>query len=175
MQIIITPQDKILARFGNQLAMLGAKEAHAAMKSALWRGGNEARTQVKRTLTKQTGIKYGLIDKAIETKFREKPGLLYALEATGEETNLNLFGAVQRKKGVSARPWNVRRVFRSSFFVRGKVYHRLTPKRGPIEPLYGPNIARELVKDQTKALWELAVPPAIMKRVEHEIARRLKG
>lgn len=174
MQVIISPRDQVLARFGNQLGALGERGAKAAMKSALWRGGNEARTKVKRTLSKQTGIKYGMIDKAMRTKFRETPDLIYELEATGEETNLGLFGAIQRKKGISARPWNQRRVFKGTFFAYGgKVFRRLTDKRGPIKPLYGPNIGRELVKDETKELWETAVPPAIMKRVEHEIARRL--
>ena len=175
MKVIITPRDQILARFGNQLGALGEGEAKAVMKSALWRGGNEARTQIKRVLSKQTGIKYGMIDKAMQTKFREKPDLLYELEVTGEETNLNLFGAIQRKKGISARPWNQRRIFKGTFFAYGgKVFRRVGPARWPIKPAYGPNIARELVKDETRKFWETAVPPAIMKRVEHEIARRLR-
>ncbi|GLK71278.1 hypothetical protein KHC23_10910 [Ancylobacter dichloromethanicus] len=175
MKIILTANDAVLLRFGTRLSALGATETKAVMKSALWRGGNLARTQVKRALVKQTGIKYGLIDKAMQTKFRDTPHLLYELEATGDETNLNLFGAIQRKKGVSARPWNQRRTFKGSFFAyNGRVYRRLTEKRGPIKPLYGPNIGRELVKDYSLRAWE-AFPPSLVKRVEHEIQRRIKG
>lgn len=42
----------------------------------------------------------------------------------------------------------------------------------PIRPLYGPNLARELVKDSSAAAWQSGVAN-IVARVGHEISRRL--
>ena len=43
--------------------------------------------------------------------------LTYTLKARGDETNIAWFGGVQRRKGVSAAPWNKRRIFARSFIV----------------------------------------------------------
>jgi hypothetical protein len=53
-----------LARYGNALAALGEGQARTALSQALNHEGDKGRTQVKRALVKQTGIKYGAIDRA---------------------------------------------------------------------------------------------------------------
>lgn len=175
MQITINLADQILSRFGNQLAALGDGKARLVMARALNHEGDKGRTQVKRALVRQTGIKYNLIDKAMKTIGANAGRLTYTLEAAGEETNLNLFGAKQGKRGVSAAPWGQRRVFKSSFIVGaygGKVYKREYKYRFPIKQLYGPNIARELVKGETAETFQSGVGN-IADRVAHEIAREL--
>ena len=67
MQLIITASDQVLARYGNQLAALGEGKARKALSRALNHEGNKGRTQVKRALVKQTGIKYGAVNKAMAT------------------------------------------------------------------------------------------------------------
>jgi hypothetical protein len=67
MQLIITARDQVLARYGNQLTALGEGQARTAMSRALNHEGEKRRTQVKRSLVKQTGIKYGAVDKAMAT------------------------------------------------------------------------------------------------------------
>lgn len=170
---VVIVGDKIHARFGDKLKLVADRDAKRIFSRALNRGGDQARTQVKRSLVKQTGIKYGLINKAVET-IRANPGnLAYTLTATGNETNLSLFGATQRKKGVSAAPWKKRRIFRSTFIVAaygGKVYKRMGDDRGPVEQLWGPNIARELVREPTINEWH-KVGPFVINRVEHELGR----
>jgi hypothetical protein len=171
MQIVITPQDQILARYGNRLGALCDK-APVALARALNHEGAKGFTQVKRVLVKQTGIKYGMIGRAVKAKRATRVNLVYEIEATGNETNLNLFGPAQRKKGVSARPWNVRRIFPSTFIVKaygGKVYKRTGAKRFPIKQLFGPNIAREIVKDDSRQAFE-AITPKLVDRVGHEIS-----
>ena len=59
--MIISAQDQVLARYGNALAALGEGQACTALSQALNHEGDKGRTQVKRALVKQTGIKYGAI------------------------------------------------------------------------------------------------------------------
>lgn len=173
MSRVVIVGDKIHERFGRTLQFVADKDAKRIFMRALNRGGDQGRTQVKRSLVRQTGIKYGLIHKAVET-IRAHPGrLAYTLSATGSETNLYLFDAQQKKRGVRAAPWNKRRIFKSTFIVDaygGKVYKRTGANRGPIEQLWGPNIARELVREPTINEWH-KVGPFVIDRVEHELGR----
>jgi hypothetical protein len=174
MQLIISAQDQVLARYGNQLAALGEGQARIAMSRALNHEGDKGRTQVKRALVKQTGIKYGPVDKAMTTVRATPATLTYTLKARGDETNIAWFGGLQRRKGVSAAPWSKRRIFARSFIIPrfGRAFIRTSKKRLPIRPLYGPNLARELVKDSSAAAWQSGVAN-IVARVGHEIGRIL--
>jgi hypothetical protein len=75
MQLIITARDQVLAKYGNALAALGERQARKALSRALNHEGDKDRTQVKRALVKQTGIKYGAVNKAMAT-IRAKPATL---------------------------------------------------------------------------------------------------
>ena len=174
MQLIINARDQVLTRYGNQLAALGDKQARTAMSRALNHEGDKGRTQVKRALVKQTGIRYGAIDKAMATIHSTPATLTYRLKARGEETNIAWFGGVQRGKGVSAAPWNKRRIFAHSFIVPrfGRAFLRRSKQRLPIRGVYGPNVARELVKDTSAAAWRAGVIN-IVARIGHEIGRML--
>lgn len=177
MDITINLRDDVLHRFGNQLAVLGEGQARVIMSRSLNHEGDKGRTQVKRALVQQTGIKYGLINQAMKTIYSTPASLTYTLEARGTETNLNLFGARQGQRGVSAAPWNTRRVFKSTFMIGrygGRVFRRVGKSRFPIKPMFGPNIAREIVKDESKAAFE-AGSANIADRVAHELSRVLPG
>lgn len=170
---VVLVGDQIAKRYGQALRSLSDRKAGIIFSRALNRGGDQGRTQVRRSLVSQTGIKYGLINKAV-TEIRAHPNRLeYSLVAVGDETNLSLFNARQRKKGVSAAPWKKRRIFKGTFIVPGyggKVFRRTSKERGPIAPLFGPNIARELMKEPTVLEWH-KVGPFVVARVEHELMR----
>jgi hypothetical protein len=174
MQLIISARDQVLARYGNALAALGEWQAHTTLSRALNHEGDKGRTQVKRALVKQTGIKYGAVDKSMATVRVTPATLTYTLKARGDETNIAWFGGIQRRKGVSAAPWNKRRIFRHAFIVPrfGRAFIRTSKNRQPIRPLYGPNLARELVKDSSATVWQSGVAN-IVARVSHEIGRML--
>jgi len=174
MQLIISTQAQVLARYVNALASLGEGQARTAMSRALNHEGDKGRTQVKRALVKQTGIKYGAVERAIATIRATPATLTYGLKARGDETNIAWFGGVQRRTGVSAAPWNKRRIFARSFIVPrfGRAFIRTSKGRLPIRPLCGPNLARELVKDNSAGAWPSGVAN-IVARVGHEISRLL--
>ncbi|WP_276200587.1 hypothetical protein [Chelatococcus sp. XZ-Ab1] len=170
---VIIVGDKVAERFGQHLKFVAEKDARRIFMRALNRGGDQARTQVRRSLVRQTGIVYGKIRQAV-TEDRATPNnLAYSLIAVGEETNLSLFGARQGKRGVSAAPWRMRRVFKGTFIVPtygGRVFKRTTNERGPLEALFGPNIAREMMRSPTINEWD-QVGPFVLNRVEHELMR----
>jgi hypothetical protein len=174
MQLTISVRDKVLARYGNALAALGEGKARTALSRALNHEGDKGRTQVKHALVKQTGIKYGAVNNAMATIRATPATLTYTLKARGGETNIAWFGGVQRRKGVSAAPWKKRRIFARSFIVPrfGRAFIRTSKSRLPIRPLYGPNLARELVKDSSAAAWQSGVANVVV-RVGHEIGRML--
>lgn len=172
MRVVIVG-DKIYERFGRTLQNIADRDARRVLMRALNRGGDQGRTAVRRSLVEQTGIKYGMIHRAVHTARATPADLTYMLIASGNETNLSLFGARQRKKGVSAAPWKRRRLFRNTFIIRaygGKVFKREGKKRGPLDPLWGPNIAREVVRDPTLGAWA-TVGPFVLQRVGHELSR----
>ena len=65
------------------------------MSRALNHEGDKGRTNVKRAFDKQTGIKYGAIDKAMATIRSTPATLTYQLKASSEETNIAWFGGTQ--------------------------------------------------------------------------------
>jgi hypothetical protein len=176
MRLIVSAKDHVLTRFGNQLAALGDERARTVLSRALNHSGDKGRTLVRRVLVQQTGIKYGAIGKAISTVYSTPSTLTYTLQASGNETNIAWFGGVQRQRGVSAAPWGKRRIFRGSFMVPkyGRAFVRTSKNRLPIRGLYGPNLARELVKDASAAAWQRGVHDLVA-RVGHEIGRMLPG
>jgi hypothetical protein len=81
--------------------------------------------------------------------------------------------AARSRRGAAA-PWNKRRIFPRSFIVPrfGRAFIRTSKSRLPIRPLYGPNLARELMKDGSAAAWQGGVAN-IVARVGHELGRML--
>lgn len=192
MEFVIERGDEVLARFANSLGMLEEGAANRAMARALNHEGDKKRTQVLRALARQTGIKYRRIRAAVRTVRAGPSSLVYRLDFDGIETNLADFGARQTKAGVSAAPWGQRRVFPSTFIVEkfgGRVFKRTGEAsdqarwklmdygvkglgRFPIRGVFGPNMAREVVKGESRDAWELD-QQALSDRIAHEIDREL--
>ena len=99
------------------------KGRRTALSRALNHEGDKSRA-----LVKQTGIRYGAVDKAMATIRATPATLTYTLKARGDET------------------------FARSFIVPrfGRAFIHTSKKRLPIRLLYGPNLAREVVKGQQR-------------------------
>lgn len=172
---IVIRVDEHLAQYGNQLGALGTGQTARLMSMALNREGDKGRTRVRRALMQQTGIRSHQLTKAIRTK-RAGPGRLsYEIEAKGTETNVSMFGlkvqwrrvtAISTRERmklqwVSASPWNQGREFPGAFSIKrfGKrVFKRTSDARFPLKPVYGPNLAREIVKAQSRTQFETIAP-----------------
>lgn len=152
------------------------KVAPAAVARALNRTANETRTAMSRALVQQTGLPYGAVRSAITTLPASAGSLTAAIIAKGSYVPLKLFKARQTGKGVSAAPWNKRRVFPHTFLIRryaGNVYRRVSKKRFPLHKLYGPAIPVEFTKDQSELAFQATAPVVLLKRLEHELGRLL--
>lgn len=152
---------------------LSAKNAKLVMDRALKHGGRQGFTAVKRVFARELGASYRKLPGQLQARPAPSFGHLSYTNAHGRETNVSMFGAKKRAKGVSAAPWRKRRVFKSTFFIGGNVYARTSKARGPVKQIWGPNLARELHRDYTSSAFFLAVKPAITRRLDHEMTREL--
>lgn len=196
MEIRLDPKDDRLQRYENMLAGLEEGQANKVFARALNHEGDKKRTQVVRELVKATGLKYRDIREALVTVRARAGSLEYKLVFKGSELNLSKFGVskdvltrkVIPRVGVSAAPWGVRRTFPGTFVIKkfgGKVFkrtgaasrptqHKLMDygHRGvgrlPIRQVYGPNLAREVMKGKPLAAWDDNMD-SVINRVGHEI------
>jgi hypothetical protein len=163
-----------LARLVELFNVAAKGNARQAMSRGLNDEADKGRTQIRRALVAQSGMKYGWVARGMKTRRSTSSTLAYAIGESGSETNLNLFGARQLMAGVNAKPWNRGRLFQHAFLVKSrgwKVYAREGKDRVPIRQLWGPNLGREVVKDQSREAFEAIGPklaPAVLRLVAHE-------
>jgi hypothetical protein len=166
----------------------------AIMRTINWAGARGF-TQVRKTLATQTGIRQADLTRSRGIRaIGAKPGRLeYQVVSRSKWTPLSYFNPVQRNRGVSARPWGKRRIFKGTFtattptghlgvFVRvmggRRVKRRKMGPEGrpvvyysqlPIRALWGPSIAVELGKSPTPHTFRATVMQAAEKRWQHEV------
>lgn len=144
--------------FSKDLAALfekaGLKTPYAVGR-AIDEVGNKTKTIVIRSVAKQAGVKYGKAKGVINARqAMGAGGGQYEIVARDVTLSLKEFGPRATKKGVSAAPWGKRRVFPHTFLgPNGHVFVRLGKARLPIKKLFGPNIPKEMVKDETEAAF----------------------
>jgi hypothetical protein len=112
----------------------------------------------------------------------------YALMSRGGNVALKYFGARETRAGVSAAPWNQRRVFGGMFIkggrfpnrvgldLGGQVFARTGKGRVPIEKQKsGLFIPKEMISGATAQEFLSAVKAILPLRLQHEIAAILGG
>lgn len=132
-----------IAHLGNMIAAAG-KEAPHALRRAINHTGDKARTQMRKVLVNQTGLKRKTINKAVTSTRANYGGAAYVIKSKGGNIRLMFFRARETRKGVSAAPWNARRVYPGTFMKGGKF-----PKRVPI------NLGGAVVKRAGKSRYPL--------------------
>jgi hypothetical protein len=175
-QIIIKDLDQTRIRYEAMVQQVGEGAAALAFSRALNHEGRKSFTAVKRALRKQTDVPPFMITASMTFRPSSKHHLRTIISGSGRELPLRLFKPSQFSYGVRARVWGRQQVYRSSFIVAkygGNVFHRTSPKRFPIQKLFGPSIAKEMLKDETLETFERS-GNAIMDRAMHELSRILK-
>lgn len=173
--VVISIDTQEIGELADLLREAAAKFPHA-IALALNRTVSETRTAVARALVQQTGAKYGVVRKALSIIPATAATLTAAIVAKGSYMPLSAFKARQTKKGVSAAPWNTRRVFPHTFIIArygGNVYKRVGRARFPLHKLYGPAIPVELPKYQSRDAFYATAPAVLAKRLDHELGRLL--
>lgn len=166
-----------ITRLANLIGAAGDQVPHA-IRRGLNKTGDKVRTVVVRSLAKQTGAKYGAVKKALKVTRADYRDLKYTIAARGSHIPLRDFGPRRTKKGISAAPWNNRQVFDHTFFIRawgGHVFARVGQKRGPVHKLWGPSIARELVRGEAAAAFITTAAADLPSSIAHELGAILSG
>ena len=131
--------------------------------------GNKLFTKMKRSVADQAGVSYARAGQAmVRRQAMGTGGGSFIITARDTTMSLKEFGPRKTAKGVSAAPWKKRRVFPHTFIgPGGHVFVREGKARLPIKKLYGPAIPKEMVKDQTEAVFYAytaqAMPAALEK------------
>lgn len=127
------------------------------MRESLEAAGLKTRTQVRRALRQQTNVKQAK-DVNDRTRSYSSGELSYTIAGEGKPLPMERINSLSVTSGpgggVSAAPWNVLRQFQRSFVLNGKYVARLGNSRMPLRRLYGPSMAKELVKDQSLIAFE---------------------
>jgi len=152
-----------------------------AIARGLNEGGDRVRTQVQRSLWKQTGAtKYASITSRVRTVRAygadgsdiapgSLGGLNYTIIVAGKPVmKLDEFKWSFNGK-VAAPLWTVNHVFPRSFMLNGQFKMRSGSKRLPLHTLLGPNLAKEASRGVTPSVFTFSarefVVPAILKHL----------
>lgn len=143
---------------------------------ALNRTGDQAATQMKRVLSKETGLRIGRVASVMKKIRAGGSRTRYEIIVRDKWTTITAgnFGAREVKMGVRHRAWGRSQTAKGAFIVGGVAYHRQGPERMPIKALYGPNIAKEMLRGESFKVAEAKVNEVFIPRVLHEIDRELQ-
>ena len=167
---------KVNSNFKKALRDIGnvpRKYVQKAMVTALNKVGAEVVTQAKRELKDATGLKAGVVGKKIKKDKARKGDETYSIHIKSRYLNVIEFGARQTKKGVSAKVWAKRKVYRGAFIGSGRnsgkqlVFKKRknAPKR--IEALHGASLPREFERQDMAKIFNKKIKtrfPILFKR-----------
>ncbi len=141
---------KALKRLERKLRSQYPKVYEPAMSSALNKTLTTIRAEGARMIKSEMGaIRVSQIKRDMKKMNARRYRLRAILEARGSPLYLKEFSPSLRKKGISHRAWNKRRLIKGAFKATGDhVYIRQTKKRLPIKKLWGPGIARTMGSDE---------------------------
>ena len=137
------------------------------------------RTLATRQIAKEAGLKVSVVRRSVRSQGSQIIG-------EGGIINLGAFAARRRRRGISARPYGRRRLFRGAFFIGAGVFRRepdgqnpnrpgkLTKHSQRVRPLGGPGIAntfRTIVESPT---WQTAVADRYQQVLKQEFNFRTK-
>lgn len=177
-----------LDRIHNLLAAAGER-APTAIARALNHTGAKAKTQVIRAVTKQTGLKRGVIVRAIKPTLASAGALAYALKSQGGDIRVRFFSPKESRPGVVAKPRGKSTLYPSTFMkggcfpnrkaitrglTGGGVYQRTGRGRFPVrEARSGVFIPEEMVEGESRAAFLAVAERDLVNRLAHELARIL--
>jgi hypothetical protein len=187
--LLINVDASAIERLGNLIGAAGAK-AKPAIVRALKRAGDSATIQVRRALVPQTGLKRKVLDRAVKGSMTGGVAL-YEIRSRGGDIRLKYFTPRETRRGVSAKPFNRRRVTPGAFMRagwwpnrvdkrswNGQVFRRTgATSRSGMDQFEvvrsGVVIPAEMVQGQSQAAFFRAVDDVLPRRLEHELFRVL--
>jgi hypothetical protein len=177
-----------IAKLEEATRILGSEgRARTAFARAINHTGKVVSTEAGRALSAQSGLPKRTGPKAYRLKVTRASGanLSYTVHGRGGDVSLKYFKPRETRKGVSAAPWNARRVYASSFMKAGWWPRRVVKPNwnGQVFIRTGTKFAKqdsglfvptEMVQGAAAAAWERGAP-RLQPRIEHEVTRMTKG
>ena len=156
-----------------KLRNIPKKYVAKALVTALNKVVAEVFTQAKRELRDATGLKAGVVAKKIKKDKARRGDEEYSIFVKSRYLNVIEFGARQTKRGVSAKVWGKRKIYRGAFIRGGRnsgkrlVFKKLKgdPKR--IEALHGASLPREFHRQDMEKIFKKKIKtrfPILFKR-----------
>ena len=154
-----------------------------ALVTALNKVGAEVATQAKSELAGATGLKAGVVAKKIGKDKARRGDEKYTISIKSKYLNLIEFNGKQTKRGVSAKAWGNRKIYRGAFIGRGQNSGKqLVFKKGrgskQIRAVHGASLPREFERQDMKKIFNKKIKtrfPILFKRaVEFQMLKALK-
>ena len=160
------------------------KYIQKALVTSLNKIGAEVFTQAKRELKDATGLKVGVVAKGLKKDKARRGDETYSIHIKSRYLNVIEFGARQTKRGVSAKVWGKRKVYRGAFIGSGRnsgkqlVFKKRknAPKR--IEALHGASLPREFERQDMAKIFNKKIKtrfPILLKRALEFQMLKAKG
>lgn len=126
--VVFTFDASAFARLGNMYAAAG-KKGPVAMNRALKHVGDKARTGMRRALAGQTGLRYGVMTRAVHGRMQ---GGSYVISSRGGEVRLKFFSPREGAGGVTHRSPRRPSPIRGAFMRGGAPGHRVRLRMGGV-------------------------------------------
>ena len=129
-----------------------------AMVTALNKVGKEVVTKAKRELKEVTGLKAGTVAKQITKDKARRGDEEYTIRIKSKSLNLIEFNARQTKRGVSAKAWGNRKIYRGAFIGSGRnsgkqlVFKKVRGSK-QIKAVHGASLPREFERQDMESLF----------------------
>lgn len=175
-----------MKRISNALHAAGS-QTPLILNRAINHTGAKALTQMRNVLVGQTGLKRGTLVRALKATKAFGAGA-FVIRSKGGDIRLKFFKARETRKGVSAAPWNQRRLYPGTFMKGGRFPHRKALNLGgavlqrvggsrlPLRSVRsGLFIPEEMVKGQSEAAFYATIDRELPGRIAHELYRVLGG
>lgn len=153
------------------------------LQRAVKHTGDKALSAMRSALVPQTGLQRKTLVKALKGS---TAGNGYVIRSQGGDIRLKFFKARETRKGVSAAPWNNRRVYPGTFIKGGRFPNRkglsfggqvMQRSGGSRLPIHGVKsglyIPEEMVKGASAQAFYSTLDTDLAPRLEHELARIL--
>jgi len=167
---------KVKSNMKEALRNLGTvhkKYVQKALVTALNKVGAEVVTQAKRELKDATGLKAGVVAKKTKKDKARRGDEEYSIFIKSRYLNVIEFGARQTKRGVSAKVWGKRKIYRGAFINSGRnsgkqlVFKKRKDDPKRIEALHGASLPREFQRQDMEKIFKKKIKtrfPILFKR-----------
>jgi len=160
------------------------KYIQKALVTSLNKIGAEVFTQAKRELRDATGLKAGVVAKGMKKDKARRGDEEYPIFIKSRYKNVIEFGARQTKRGVSAKVWGKRKIYRGAFIGSGRnsgkrlVFKKLKDDPKRIEALHGASLPREFHRQDMEKIFKKKIKtrfPILFKRAVEFQMMKAKG